>query len=34
MRSIRSGGVLLKQILGMDSYPVGVKFFFNINNIP
>jgi len=34
MRTIRSGGGRLKQILGMDSYPVGVKFFFSNDNLP
>jgi uncharacterized protein (DUF169 family) len=34
MRTVRSGGDRLKQILGMDPYPIGVKFFFNNSNIP
>jgi uncharacterized protein (DUF169 family) len=34
MRTIRSGGGRLKQILGMDSYPIGVKFLFNNDKIP
>jgi uncharacterized protein (DUF169 family) len=34
MRTIRYAGGLLKQILGMDSYPVAVKFLFGDDKIP
>ncbi|NMC41133.1 MAG: DUF169 domain-containing protein [Bacteroidales bacterium] len=34
MDNIRSDGTRLRQILGLDSYPVGVKFLYSDDKIP
>ena len=34
MNNLKERGTRLQELLGMDSSPVGVKFFFNNDNLP